>query len=52
MMSERDMEVVPMMFEDKFGNLLHPDELDELSPWEIEERQVHVYDEFRGGMCA
>lgn len=38
------VEEVQMLFEDKEGNLMHPDEVDELSPWEIEERGLHVYD--------
>jgi hypothetical protein len=29
-------------FEDKFGRLLQKDEIDELSPWEIEELGIHV----------
>lgn len=32
-----------MMFEDKNGCLLTSDEVDELSPWEIDERQLHVF---------
>lgn len=35
--------VVSMIFEDKDGNLLMPDEADELSPWEIYEKGIHVY---------
>ena len=31
-----------MLFEDKFGRLLMPEEVDELSPWEIEEMEIHV----------
>ncbi len=30
------------MFEDKNGRLLHPDEVDELSPWEVDELGIHV----------
>lgn len=31
-----------MLFQDKEGNLLTPEEVDELSMWEIEERKVHA----------
>jgi hypothetical protein len=34
-----------MIFEDKHGNLLMPDDLDELSPYEIEELGIHVFDD-------
>jgi hypothetical protein len=34
-----------MLFEDKSGKILMPDELDEMSEWEIEELGVHVYRE-------
>ena len=37
-------EVVRMLFEDSKGNLLMPEEVDELSPWEIEERGIHLAD--------
>jgi hypothetical protein len=33
-----------MLFEDNYGNIFHPDEIDELSPWEIEEKGIHVYE--------
>lgn len=33
-----------LLFEDSFGNLLHPEQVDELSTWEIEERGIHVWD--------
>ena len=33
-----------MLFEDKFGNVLMPDELNYLSAWEIESRGIHIYD--------
>lgn len=36
-----------MMYEDKFGELLSPEEVDELSPFEIEERGIHFYDDVR-----
>ena len=31
-----------MMYQDKYGNLLLEDQIDELSEWEIEELEVHV----------
>lgn len=31
-----------MLYEDKFGNLLNPEEVDDLSPWEIEELRIHI----------
>ena len=34
-----------MYFEDEKGNLLMPEEVDELSPWEIEEMGIHVWSE-------
>jgi hypothetical protein len=34
-----------MLFEDNRGNLLMPDEVDELSAWEIEEKEIHVYND-------
>lgn len=34
-----------MLFEDENGLILMPDEVDELSPWEIDERKLHVYEE-------
>ncbi len=36
------MEVICMMFEDRFGNLLMPDEVEGLALWEIEEKGIHV----------
>jgi hypothetical protein len=42
------LEVVAMVFEDKFGKILRDDEVDELSYWEIEERGIHVADEEEG----
>jgi hypothetical protein len=35
--------VIAVLFEDKMGRLLLPEEVDELSPWEIEEREIHVF---------
>jgi len=34
-----------MLFEDEEGRLLMSDEVDELSPWEIEERKIHLFDD-------
>lgn len=34
-----------MMFEDARGNILTTDEVEELSPWEVEERGIHIMDE-------
>jgi hypothetical protein len=31
-----------MIFEDNEGRLLMPEEVDELSPWEISEREIHL----------
>lgn len=31
-----------MLYEDYKGNLLMPDEVEEMSPWEIEEKRIHV----------
>jgi hypothetical protein len=32
-----------MLFEDMKGRLLLSEEVDELPPWEIEERGIHVF---------
>lgn len=40
-----------MLYEDKDGNLMHPEEVEALSPCEIEERGFHVYDEDLG-ICS
>lgn len=40
-----------MLYEDKFGNLMHPEDVEALSPYEIEERRFHVFDE-NMGTCA
>ncbi|MDD5087128.1 MAG: hypothetical protein PHV16_05245 [Candidatus Nanoarchaeia archaeon] len=37
--------VIGILYEDKKGRLIHPDDVDALSPWEIEDLQLHVYDE-------
>jgi hypothetical protein len=34
-----------MLYQDCRGRIVHPDELDELAPWEIEDLGLHVYDE-------
>ena len=34
-----------MLYEDNRGKLLLPDDLDDLSPWEIEERGIHIHEE-------
>ncbi len=34
-----------MLYQDKYGNLMHPEQVEELSPHEIEEKGFHVYDE-------
>ena len=34
-----------MLFMDKEGNLLMPEQVDELSPWEITEREIRVAEE-------
>jgi hypothetical protein len=31
-----------MLYEDQYGNLLLPEEVDELSPWEIDELKIHI----------
>jgi hypothetical protein len=36
-----------MMYEDKYGNILFENEVDELSPWEIEEKEIHIYDDLK-----
>ncbi len=37
-----------MLYEDKYGNLMHPEEVESLSPHEIEEMGFHVFDEDMG----
>jgi hypothetical protein len=39
------MEVANMLFEDNNGKLMTSDEVDELSIWEIEEKEIHVFEE-------
>ena len=34
-----------MLFEDGDGRILTPEEVDSLSPWEIDDLKLHVYDE-------
>jgi hypothetical protein len=34
-----------MLYQDNMGKIMHPDEVDELAPWEIEERGIHVYED-------
>jgi hypothetical protein len=34
--------VIKIIFADNRGNILMPDQVDELSEWEIEERGIHV----------
>ena len=34
-----------MLYEDKFGNLMHPEDVEALSLYEIEERSFHLFDE-------
>lgn len=33
-----------MLYEDKKGRLLMPEEVEELSPWEIDELGIHIAD--------
>ena len=40
-----------MLYEDNDGNLLLPEEVEELSPFEIEERGFHVIEEFRSAVA-
>ena len=39
---EDNTQQINILFEDKEGNLLLPEEVYELSPWEIEERGIHA----------
>jgi len=39
-----------MLYEDRYGNLMLPEQVEELSPHEIEERKFHVFDESRYGL--
>jgi hypothetical protein len=32
-----------MLYEDKFGKLMMPEEVEELSPLEIEEKRIHAF---------
>lgn len=40
-----------MLYQDKYGNLKKPEEVEELSPHEIEELGFHVFDD-NIGYCA
>ena len=42
-------EVIQMMYQDRNGNLRHPEEVEALSPHEIAEMGFHVFDE---SICA
>jgi len=42
MSCKKEMGCCEMLFEDKDGQLLLPEEVDELSPWEIEARKIHI----------
>ena len=33
-----------MLFEDAEGNILMPEEIDDMAIWEIEEREIHIYE--------
>lgn len=35
-----------MLFKDKLGNILVPEEVDELSAWEIEDLGIHIDEEW------
>ena len=39
------MVVKEIFFEDEMGKILTSDEVNELYPWEIEDRKLHVYDD-------
>ena len=34
-----------MLFADHKGKIMLSEEVDELSPWEIEDRELHIYDD-------
>ena len=34
-----------MLYEDRYGNLLMPEEIEALSPWEIDELGIHLMEE-------
>lgn len=36
---------INLLYEDNKGRLLNADELDELSPWEIENLGIHIHEE-------
>jgi hypothetical protein len=39
-----------MLYEDKYGRILSEEEIDELSVFDIEEREIHVYLEGEDGL--
>ncbi len=39
-----------MLYEDKYGVLMLPEQVEELSPYEIEERRFHVFDYSKYGI--
>lgn len=43
----RHTEVTTILYEDKEGILMRPEEVEALSPHEIEERGIHVFDDPR-----
>ena len=36
------MQVMQMLYEDKYGNIRMPEEVEEMAIWEIEELEIHV----------
>ncbi len=40
----REEEVIPMLYVDKYGNLMQPEEVDALPSYEIEERFIHPFE--------
>jgi len=37
-----------MLFVDDAGKILMSEEVDELSPWEIDDRKLHIYEGYEG----
>ncbi len=33
-----------MLYENHKGRIIHPEEVEEMSPWEIEEQGIHVHE--------